>query len=385
MGGTNRGRSISSMTRFSILSLICNHHFSDAPTPARNRSRFAHTTFGIPGVQEHAYFLKETRDAIKIRRRILQCFEEASLPSTSDARRKQLLHFCVVGGGPTGVEFSAELHDLIHDDLSKKYPALLANVGITLYDVAPRILSMFDSALAQYATEHFARQHIEVRTRRTVTRVDNGVLHVKEEGEVPFGMLVWSTGVEMTPLIKALQGVKKDPKGGRLVTDGWLRVIQDGPPEGKPPKLIKDVYALGDCAVIDGMELPLTAQVASQKGVWMRKRFELLARRGLDKSLPAGQSVDERTTPDEVMKEGKAIIVPEDLEVGTPFKFRNYGVLAYLGEWKAIGQGQGRWELKGYVDVSSGTAIVLTFSLVQMASLVPLANRVPHYDHLVEE
>jgi NADH dehydrogenase FAD-containing subunit len=312
----------------------------------------SHTqTFGIPGVQEHAYFLKETRDAIKIRRRILQCFEEASLPSTSEARREQLLHFCVVGGGPTGVEFSAELHDLIHDDLSKKYPALLTNVRITLYDVAPRILSMFDSALAQYATEHFARQHIEVRTRRTVTCVDDGVLHVREEGEVPFGMLVWSTGVEMTPLIKSLRGIRKDPKGGRLVTDGWLRVIQDAPTEeGKPPKLVKDVYALGDCAVIEGMELPLTAQVASQKGVWMRKWFESLARRGLDRPASAGRQMNERAAPDEVTKDRKVIVPPEDAEAaaGAPFKFRNYGVLAYLGEWKAIGQGQGRWELKGY-------------------------------------
>ena len=302
-------------------------------------------------MQEHAYFLKETRDAIKIRRRILQCFEEASLPSTSEARREQLLHFCVVGGGPTGVEFSAELHDLIHDDLSKKYPALLTSVRITLYDVAPRILSMFDSALAQYATEHFARQHIEVRTRRTVTHVDDGVLHVKEEGEVPFGMLVWSTGVEMTPLIRSLRDVKKDPKGGRLVTDGWLRVIQDAPTEeGKPPKLIKDVYALGDCAMIEGMELPLTAQVASQKGVWMRKWFESLAQRGLDKPAPADHYMNERATLDKVMKEGEVVVAPEDPEaaVGAPFKFRNYGVLAYLGEWKAIGQGQGRWELKGY-------------------------------------
>jgi len=248
------------------------------------------------------------------------------------------------------VEFSAELHDLIHDDLSKKYPTLLTSVRITLYDVAPRILSMFDSALAQYATEHFARQHIEVRTRRTVTCVDDGILHVREEGEVPFGMLVWSTGVEMTPLIKSLRGVKKDPKGGRLVTDGWLRVIQDAPTEeGKPPKLIKDVYALGDCAVIEGMELPLTAQVASQKGVWMRKWFESLAR---NKPTPADHSVNERATPDEVMKEEKEIIAPEDPEaaVGAPFKFRNYGVLAYLGEWKAIGQDQGRWELKGYAQ-----------------------------------
>jgi len=76
----------------------------------------AHTqTFNIPGVRENAFFLKETKDAIKIRKRILGCesirlsirlftnyipgFEEASLPSTTDERRNQLLHFCIVGGG----------------------------------------------------------------------------------------------------------------------------------------------------------------------------------------------------------------------------------------------------------------------------------------------
>jgi NADH dehydrogenase FAD-containing subunit len=76
----------------------------------------AHTqTFNIPGVREHAFFLKENRDAIKIRKRILRCelywqktglfsnhfqgFEEASLPSTTEERKNQLLHFCIVGGG----------------------------------------------------------------------------------------------------------------------------------------------------------------------------------------------------------------------------------------------------------------------------------------------
>lgn len=65
-------------------------------------------TFNTPGVKENANFLKDVGDARKIRKRLLECFETASLPTTPDTTRRQLLHFAVVGGGPTGIEFSAE-------------------------------------------------------------------------------------------------------------------------------------------------------------------------------------------------------------------------------------------------------------------------------------
>jgi len=65
-------------------------------------------TFNTPGVRENANFLKDVGDARKIRKRLLECFETAALPTTPNDIRKQLLHFAVVGGGPTGIEFSAE-------------------------------------------------------------------------------------------------------------------------------------------------------------------------------------------------------------------------------------------------------------------------------------
>ena len=54
-----------------------------------------------------------------------------------------------LGGGPTGVEFAAELHDFLHDDLSKHYPTLATLAKINLYDVAPRILGTFDEGLQE--------------------------------------------------------------------------------------------------------------------------------------------------------------------------------------------------------------------------------------------
>lgn len=59
------------------------------------------------GVKENAYFLKDVKDARKIRSRILECFELASQPTLTDLERRNLLHFAIVGGGPTGIEFAA--------------------------------------------------------------------------------------------------------------------------------------------------------------------------------------------------------------------------------------------------------------------------------------
>lgn len=196
---------------------------------------------------------------------------------------------------------------------------------------------MFDSALAEYAANHFARQGIHVHTRRTVTRIEDGSLYLKEEGEVKFGMLVWSTGLEMTPLIKGLKGVKNDPKAGRIVTDEYLRLVEPGE-DGEEHKVIPDVYAIGDCSVIEGNELPSTAQVASQKGAWLRKRLNLLAKRGLLKppsqTVPPNQHDVTSTEVNELVK------VESDPErsVGRRFRYQNIVTLAYLGSWNAIAQ-----------------------------------------------
>lgn len=114
-------------------------------------------TFGVKGVKEHAFFQKDIGDARRIRKRVLECFEIASLPTTTDRLRRQLLSFAVVGGGPTGMEFTAELSDLVNEDIAKLYPMLVDKVKITVYDVMPRVLNMFDERLGEYALRVFKR------------------------------------------------------------------------------------------------------------------------------------------------------------------------------------------------------------------------------------
>ncbi|KAI1469190.1 FAD/NAD(P)-binding domain-containing protein [Daldinia caldariorum] len=299
-------------------------------------------TFGIEGVREHANFLRDVGDARKIRMRVLQNFERAALPITSDEHRKKLLHFAIVGGGPTGIEYAAELHDLIRDDLTYTYPALMKFVSITVYDVAPKVLPMFDQTLANYAMDRFNREGIKVKTQHHLMRVRPDEtcegclkLKIKEHGdeEIGAGIVVWSTGLMQNPLVEKLESkvfklpgsdtemkLQKDAKTGGIVTDANLRVnmipaaaaSEPPPAQGQKSTVLSDVYGVGDCTVISDMSLPATAQVASQQALHLAKR--------LNKG-----------------------------DVGSkPFKFRNLGTMTYLGGWTAIHQSSAD-ELKGWM------------------------------------
>ncbi|KAJ7594262.1 NDE1, mitochondrial external NADH dehydrogenase [Mycena floridula] len=254
-------------------------------------------TFDIPGVKEHAHFLKDVKDARAIHSRIVECLEQANQPTISDDDRRKLLNFCIVGGGPTGVEFAAELHDLLYTEITRYYPALARLAKINLYDVAPQILGSFDKSLVQYAEKTFRREGISIWTSHHVTRVESGRMFVKEQGEVPFGLLVWSTGLSANPLIDSITELKKDAKSIALITDDHLNAIrQDG---SKDP----DVWVIGDCGQIEEVILPATAQVASQKGKYLVKKLN--------------KFVKDQPSP-------------------KPFNFRNFGQLSYIGDWKAI-------------------------------------------------
>ncbi|KAK0450299.1 FAD/NAD-P-binding domain-containing protein [Desarmillaria tabescens] len=260
-------------------------------------------TFGIPGVKEHAHFLKDVKDARAIRARVLQCFEQTHQPVVTDADLWKLLNFCIVGGGPTGVELAAELHDLINEDLRTYYPELARLAQINLYDVAPSILGSFDHDLVKYAFSRdipktgFTAKKINIWTNHHVERVESNKLFLKEKGEVPFGVLVWSTGLATNPLIESITGVKKHPKTGSLITDHHLNIIEsDDSPN-------PDVWAIGDAAIIEDNHLPATAQVAYQKGAYLARKLNGIARG--------------RQHPEE-------------------FQFYNKGMLAYIGNWNAI-------------------------------------------------
>lgn len=202
-------------------------------------------TFGTPGVMENCHFLKEVEDAQRIRRTVIDCFEKAILPGLSEEERRTNLHFVIVGGGPTGVEFAAELHDFVREDLVKLYPMVKDFVKISVIQSGDHILNTFDERISSYAEQKFTRDGIEVQTGCRVLSVSDKdiTIKVKSTGEVcsvPHGLIVWSTGVGTRPIVKDFMDQIGQGKRRVLETDEWLKV-----------KGFENVYALGDCATID--------------------------------------------------------------------------------------------------------------------------------------
>ncbi|KAJ5450478.1 uncharacterized protein N7458_006927 [Penicillium daleae] len=303
-------------------------------------------TFGTPGVRENAMFFKDIGDAKRVKRRVRECFELAVLPTTTPEMRKWLLHFAIVGAGPTGTELAASLRDFIYKDLMTLYPALKGIPKISLYDVAPKVLSMFDESLSRYAMDTMRSEGIDIKTSHHVQSLHWGppgapephemdpkrclTLTTKEEGEVGVGMCVWATGNAMTKFVsQSLSAVKefpdnsiytlngecspaaptgqssweykKVPKTGALLVDGHLRVQLQN--DDGQTAVLNDVFALGDNAMPETGAPPATAQATYQEAKWLADRLN-----------------------------------KRDLAKTPPFSFRNMGTLAYIGSEKALMQ-----------------------------------------------
>jgi NADH dehydrogenase len=205
---------------------------------------------GVKGL-ENCHFLKDISDARLIRNSVIRNLEMACLPTTSDEERRRLLSFVVSGGGPTGVEFAAELYDMLNEDLCKYFPKLLRNeISVHVIQSRSHILNTYDEALSKYAETRFAHDSVDILTNSRVKEVrpdrilfsqkdDDGKVVTKE---IPMGFCLWSTGVSQTDFCKRL-AAKLDNQNNKhaLETDTHLRLA--GAPLG-------DVYAIGDCSTV---------------------------------------------------------------------------------------------------------------------------------------
>ncbi|KAK7488255.1 hypothetical protein BaRGS_00020562 [Batillaria attramentaria] len=214
-------------------------------------------TFGTPGVEENAFFLKEIQDARRIRNRILSNFELALQPGIGDAEISRLLQVVIVGGGPTGVEFGAELYDFIEQDVARLYKQQQGLVRVTLVE-SNQILSAFDARLRSYAEKKITQRKGFSLIQSSVTEVTPNSVKLQNGEVIPCGLVVWSTGLAPRQFTQAFD-VEKNARG-QIVTDGYLRVKSD--PGG-------NAFALGDCADIENYSLPCTAQVAERQGRYL--------------------------------------------------------------------------------------------------------------------
>lgn len=278
-------------------------------------------TYNIEGVDKYSYFLREVADARRIRIKVIDCFENASLPGITEEEKKSYLRFVVCGGGPTGVEFAAELHDFIEEDVRKKYPGLENDIEVILIEAGKTLLNSFDEKLSEYTMKIFKRQKINVRTNSYITKVTEKEIFVNDGSHFNYGLLVWAAGNTATELIRSstLQKNKKN----KLVIDHYLKVSSS-----------QNIYAIGDCTEIPDEPFPVTAQTAQRQGKYLGKSLNKLAK-------------------------GKEI---------KPFKYKDLGMLAYIGSHKALANTS---QYKG-----SGFATWIFWRSVYITKLVSLKNKI---------
>jgi len=291
-------------------------------------------TFNIPGVKEHACFMKELEDAEKMQRRFLDCLESAAFPGQSEDEINRMLHVVVVGGGPTGIELSGEIHDFLEQDLKSWYPELANHIRISLVEALPSVLPSFSKQLIEYTESTFKEAKIDILTKTMVKEIkEQSVVLQGPDGvkrDVPCGMVVWAAGNTLRKVTKDL--LAKLPeyqtnKRGILVDDHLRMLGTDG------------IYALGDCTATTYAP---TAQVASQQGAYLARILNRVAKKETILAQLFALDLELGTIHDpEVVKKKQEKKVKLEKELGKvekirPFKYSHQGSLAYIGSDKAI-------------------------------------------------
>jgi NADH dehydrogenase/putative oxidoreductase len=263
-------------------------------------------------------------DATLVRRRVLEAFERAEV-AASEAERRRLLCFVIVGGGPTGVELAGAIAELACIGMQKDFRNFdQAAAEIILVQAGPRLLPAFPEALSEVTRRSLADIGVNVLLDSKVRMIDaDGV--ITNDRRIYSRTVLWAAGVAASPAAKWLNA--EADKVGRVKVQPDLSVTH-----------LPEVYVVGDTALANGLKgqpVPGLAQAAKQGGAFVAKVIRAKLR-------------------------GEA--------VSLAFSYRHMGSLATIGRKSAVAD-------FGIVRLSGGMAWWL-WGIVHVLFLVGSRNRV---------
>ena len=270
-----------------------------------------HSYFGHNEFEKFAPGLKNLADAVGIRNKILQAFEQAEAEE-DPSRHRDLLTFVLVGAGPTGVEMASAIALLIRNTLQSEFRRIdPVSARIVLVDMASRVLGTFSEELSKAALNRLEQLDVEVRLGHGVDKIDEeGVIVAGER--IASKTVIWTAGVAPSPAGKWL-GVETD-RAGRV------RIQKDITVPNHP-----EIFVVGDTASLDqdGKPLPGVAQVAMQQGRYAGK---LIRSRITGSATPA---------PFRYFDKGNMAVVGKGFAVLQSGRICLSGFIAWLG-WAAV-------------------------------------------------
>ncbi|MCM1005660.1 MAG: NAD(P)/FAD-dependent oxidoreductase [Prevotella sp.] len=214
--------------------------------------------FGMADLNEKVFCIKTIAEASHTRDEILDRLERGALCKDPE-RRRQLLSFLVVGGGPSGVEIAGALGEMKKDILPREYPELKADdVRIVLVEGSGSLLGAMDSRAGVKAKEYLADLMVEVRLNTVMKSYADKQVTFADGTSEYWETLIWTAGV----VGETMPGLPAEiiGHGGRILTDDYCRV-----------KGCEDVYAIGDIALCQTPEAPKGHPQVAQVAIQMAK------------------------------------------------------------------------------------------------------------------
>ena len=200
--------------------------------------------FGIPNLAETVFGIKTAPEAMHTRDEILDRLERGALEK-DPKRRKELLSFLVVGGGPSGVEIAGAIGEMKRDIIPREYPELSQDdITVTLVEGAPRLLGAMEEKSSAKACKYLEDLLVDVRLNTLMKSYDNKMVTFADGHQEYWETVIWTAGVMGEPM----PGLPKDAvgPGNRIKVDEFNRVVGHE----------QDVLAIGDIALMISDKYP---------------------------------------------------------------------------------------------------------------------------------
>lgn len=224
--------------------------------------------FGNELLERSAFPMKSVPEAIQLRNRILQTFEDAVITKPEDLQ--SLLNFVIVGGGPTGVELAGALIEMKTNVLPKDYPDKdFSNLTIYLLEGSPNVLNAMSEVSRKVSREYLEKMGVIVRTSTVVKNYDGLTVTLQDGSTIQAKNLIWAAGITGN----SIEGIPAEAitRGNRIIVNRFNQVNQ-----------MDDVYAIGDIAYMETPKYPKghpqVASVAIEQARVLAKNLKLLSK-----------------------------------------------------------------------------------------------------------
>jgi NADH:quinone reductase (non-electrogenic) len=212
--------------------------------------------FGMDSIERGSFQVKDIQVAIKTRNHLLKMFEQASREADAEKRRA-MLTFVVVGGGPTGVETAGALAELISRVMIKDYPSLnLKEARVILLEANDHLITPYPHELRHATFDLLSRKSVEILVNAKLADFNGQTVTLGDGSQIVAHTLIWTAGIKAAGVLAPLEVDKAG--AGRVRVEPTLQL----------PRHL-EVFVLGDAAFLvdkSNQPLPMLSTVAIQQG-----------------------------------------------------------------------------------------------------------------------